>query len=56
MNTVFNRRTVLMAAALGASLLWAWRLKIRLGGHSGDCLGATAMLAEAAALLVWITK
>lgn len=44
------------AAALGASLIWAWRLKVRLGGHSGDCLGATAMLGEAAALLVWIAQ
>jgi adenosylcobinamide-GDP ribazoletransferase len=43
-------------AALGASLLWAWRLKVRLGGHSGDCLGATAMLGEAAALLVWVAR
>jgi adenosylcobinamide-GDP ribazoletransferase len=45
-----------IAAALGASLLWAWRLKVRLGGHSGDVLGATAMLAEAAALLVWVAR
>ncbi len=43
-------------AAGGASLLWAWRLKVRLGGHSGDCLGATAMLGEAAALLVWVAR
>ncbi len=43
-------------AALAASLLWAWRLKVRLGGHSGDGLGATAMLGEAAALLVWGAK
>ena len=43
-------------AATAASLLWAWRLKVRLGGHSGDGLGATAMLAEAAALLVWVAK
>ncbi|HJV89738.1 MAG TPA: adenosylcobinamide-GDP ribazoletransferase [Holophagaceae bacterium] len=41
-------------AVLGASLLWSWRLKMRLGGHSGDCLGATAMLGEAAALLVFL--
>ena len=43
-------------AAAAAALLWAWRLKVRLGGHSGDGLGATAMLAEAAALLVWTAK
>ena len=43
-------------AATAASILWAWRLKVRLGGHSGDGLGATAMLAEAAALLVWVAK
>ncbi|GLH73468.1 adenosylcobinamide-GDP ribazoletransferase [Geothrix limicola] len=43
-------------AATAASLLWAWRLKVRLGGHCGDALGATAMLAEAAALLVWVAR
>lgn len=43
-------------AATGASLAWAWRLKVRLGGHSGDCLGATAMLGEAAALLLWVAR
>lgn len=49
-----GRVPLAFAAALGASLIWTWRLKVRLGGHSGDCLGATAMLGEAAALLVWI--
>lgn len=43
-------------AAAGASLTWTWRLKVRLGGHSGDCLGATAMLGEAAALLLWVAR
>ena len=51
-----GRVPLAFAAALGASLIWAWRLKVRLGGHSGDCLGATAMLGEAAALLVWAGK
>ncbi|HNN97951.1 MAG TPA: adenosylcobinamide-GDP ribazoletransferase [Pseudomonadota bacterium] len=45
-----------LLASLLASLVWAWRLQIRLGGHSGDCLGATAMLGEAAALLVWVAR
>lgn len=45
-----------LAAAAATTLIWAWRLRIRLGGHSGDLLGSCAMLAEAAALLVWIAK
>jgi adenosylcobinamide-GDP ribazoletransferase len=45
-----------LGAALGAALLWAWRIRRRLGGHSGDLLGACAMLSEAAALLVWIAR
>jgi adenosylcobinamide-GDP ribazoletransferase len=49
-----------LVAALGAvvvvTLFWAWRLKTRLGGHSGDLLGACAMLTEAAALLVWMSR
>ena len=44
----------LAPAALATALLWAWRLKRRLGGQSGDLLGACAMLAEAACLLAWL--
>lgn len=44
----------LLPAALATALLWAWRLKRRLGGQSGDLLGACAMLAEAACLLAWL--
>ena len=43
-------------AALAMTLLWAFYLRRRLGGQSGDLLGATAMLVEAAALLVWVAK
>jgi adenosylcobinamide-GDP ribazoletransferase len=43
-------------AALGMTLLWAFYLRRRLGGQSGDLLGATAMLVEAAALLVWVAR
>ena len=43
-------------AALGMTLLWALYLRHRLGGQSGDVLGAGAMLVEAAALLVWIAR
>jgi adenosylcobinamide-GDP ribazoletransferase len=44
----------LAPSALAMALLWAWRLKRRLGGQSGDLLGACAMLAEAACLLTWL--
>lgn len=44
------------AAALGVTLLFALYLRRRLGGQSGDLLGATAMLAEAAALLAWVAR
>lgn len=43
-------------AALALTLAWTLYLKRRMGGHSGDLLGATAMLAEAAALLVWVAR
>ncbi|HXC16093.1 MAG TPA: adenosylcobinamide-GDP ribazoletransferase [Holophagaceae bacterium] len=43
-------------AAIGVTLVWALYLRHRLGGHSGDVLGAGAMLVEAAALLVWIAR
>lgn len=46
----------LAPVALFTALLWAWRLKRRLGGHSGDLLGACAMLVEAACLLVWLAR
>lgn len=45
-----------LGAVIATTLLWAWRLKQRLGGHSGDLLGACAMLTEAAALLVWMAR
>jgi adenosylcobinamide-GDP ribazoletransferase len=44
----------LAPVALVSALLWAWRLKHRLGGQSGDLLGASAMLVEAACLLAWL--
>ncbi len=50
------RLVAALGAAVGVTLLWAWRLKVRLGGHSGDLLGACAMLSEAAALLVWMSR
>lgn len=43
-------------AALGVTLLFALYLRRRLGGQSGDLLGATAMLAEATALLAWVAR
>jgi len=43
------------AAALFA-LLWSLYLRRRLGGHSGDLLGAGNQLVEAAALLALMTK
>ncbi|MBS1766662.1 MAG: adenosylcobinamide-GDP ribazoletransferase [Acidobacteria bacterium] len=44
------------AAALGMTLVFAGYLRRRLGGQSGDLLGATAMLVEAATLLVWVAR
>lgn len=51
-----ERLAAAAAAALGMTLLWAFYLRHRLGGQSGDTLGAGAMLVEAAALLVWIAR
>jgi adenosylcobinamide-GDP ribazoletransferase len=50
------RLGIALGATVATTLLWAWRLKVRLGGHSGDLLGACAMLGEAAALLVWMAR
>lgn len=49
-----TRALWLAPVALLASCLWAWRLKHRLGGQSGDLLGASTMLVEAACLLAWL--
>lgn len=51
-----NRLGLAAGVALAMTLLWALYLRRRLGGQSGDLLGATAMLVEAAALLVWVAK
>lgn len=42
-----------LAAASLVTLWWARYLKRRLGGYTGDCLGATQQLAELACYLVW---
>jgi len=44
------------AAVLGVTPLWALYLKHRLGGHSGDLLGAGCQIAEAAALLAMLVR
>ncbi len=44
------------AAALTATALWALYLRRRLGGQSGDLLGAGNQLVEAAVLLVLIAR
>lgn len=41
-------------AGLGAILLWGLYLKHRLGGHTGDLLGAGNQLVEAVVLLAWM--
>ncbi len=51
-----NRLGAAAGAAVGTTLLFALYLRRRLGGQSGDLLGATAMLVEAAALLAWVAK
>lgn len=43
-------------AAIITTLLWSAYLRQRLGGHSGDTLGAGNQLAEAAALLAMVVK
>jgi adenosylcobinamide-GDP ribazoletransferase len=46
--------------ALAAALLMAWVmarwLRRRLGGYTGDTLGAAEQLAELAVLLVWVAS
>ena len=44
------------AAAALAALAWTWYLKRRMGGQTGDLLGAGNQLAEAAALLVLVAR
>lgn len=44
------------AAVLLVTPLWALYLKHRLGGHSGDLLGAGCQIAEAAALLAMLAR
>jgi adenosylcobinamide-GDP ribazoletransferase len=43
-------------ASVGIALLWILYLRRRLGGHSGDLLGAGNQLVEAAALLALLAK
>ena len=43
-----------LLAALGMTALWVVYLRRRMGGHSGDLLGAGCQLVEAAALLGWM--
>jgi adenosylcobinamide-GDP ribazoletransferase len=45
-----------VAASAVAALLWALYLRRRLGGHSGDLLGAGNQLVEAAALLALMLR
>jgi adenosylcobinamide-GDP ribazoletransferase len=44
------------AASVSVALLWVLYLRHRLGGHSGDLLGAGNQLVEAAALLALLVK
>jgi len=44
------------AAALVTALLWGLYLRKRLGGHSGDLLGAGCQLVEAATLLAMLAR
>ena len=44
------------AAAVVMAAIWAFYLKRRLGGHSGDLLGAGNQLVEAAALLALLAR
>jgi adenosylcobinamide-GDP ribazoletransferase len=43
---------VIAAAALGLALLLGWYVRRRIGGYTGDTLGATSELCETVALLV----
>lgn len=45
-----------VGAGLGMSLLWTLYLKQRMDGHSGDLLGASATLVEAAVLVTALMK
>lgn len=46
------RALAVLAAGLAVTLWWGLYLKRRLGGFTGDCLGATQQLAELAGYLV----
>jgi adenosylcobinamide-GDP ribazoletransferase len=50
-----DRALVVVAAAIVASVLWAWVAQRSFGGQSGDVLGAQQQLAEAAMLLAVTT-
>jgi len=45
-----------LAAALGVACTMTWWLRRRLGGYTGDTLGATEQLAELSVLLVWAAR
>lgn len=45
-----------VAAAAVMTLLWTFYLKKRMGGHSGDLLGAGSQIVECAALLAWMVS
>ncbi len=44
------------ASAAVAALLWMLYLKKKMGGHSGDLLGAGSQIVECAALLAWMAS
>jgi adenosylcobinamide-GDP ribazoletransferase len=43
-------------AAVLAALVWTWYLKRRMGGQTGDLLGAGNQLVEAVVLLVLLAR
>ncbi len=52
LQVALGRSALAMALALG--LCWHW-FRRRLGGYTGDTLGASQQLAEVAGLLAWLT-
>lgn len=46
---------LIACAACGMATAWCWRwLRLRLGGYTGDTLGATQQLVELSSLLAWL--
>jgi adenosylcobinamide-GDP ribazoletransferase len=56
-GNVYHVLATFAAAVVASFVMWAymvWRLRVRLGGYTGDCLGATQQLCEIAFYVGWL--